>query len=150
MSPSRRRAKNRRTEPVEIIEVPSSPSEPDMSLDAGGEPLAIERRETAMSSSGARSDPQRLVYDQRMLEMEAELLRLRNALSTEEIAGQQRIQEVHAHSRHLTRSAMAQQNEAFRGVAQQYEHASAEATEAAVYKERSSQEAEQHRQLNFY
>ena len=89
-----------------------------MSLDAGGEPLAIERRETAMSSSGARSDPQRLVYDQRMLEMEAELLRLRNALSTEEIAGQQRIQEVHAHSRHLTRNAMAQQNEAFRGVAQ--------------------------------
>ena len=75
---------------------------------------------------------------------------LRNALSTEEIAGQRRIQEVHAHSRHLTRNAMAQQNEAFRGVAQQYEHASAEATEAAVYKERSSQEAEQHRQLNLY
>ena len=85
MSPSGGRAKNRRTEPVEIIEVPGSPSEPDTSLDAGGEPLAIERRETAMSSSGARSDPQRLVYDQRMLEMEAELLRLRNALSTEKL-----------------------------------------------------------------
>ena len=106
MSPTRRRTKNRRTEPAEIIEVPSSQSDPDMSLDAGGEPFAIERRETAMSSSGARSDPQRLVFDQRMLEMEAELFRLRNALSTEEIAGQQRIQEVHAHCQ-STRNAMA-------------------------------------------
>ena len=63
-----------------------------MSLEAGGEPFAIERRETAMSSSGARSDPQRLIYDQRTLAMEAEIFRLRNALSTEGIAGQQRIQ----------------------------------------------------------
>ena len=145
MSP-RRKAKNRRIEPADVIEVPSSPSDAGMNLEVGGEPFAIERRETAVSSSDARSDPQRMLYDQqRMLEMEAEILRLRNALSTEEIAGQQRIQEVHAHSRHLTRNAMAQQNEASRGVAQRYEHASAEATEAAVYKERSSQEAEQHR-----
>ena len=82
--------------------------------------------------------------------MEAEIFRLRTALNTEAIAGQQRIQEVHAHSRAFTRNAMAHQNEVFRDVAQQYEHASAEAAEGAVYKERSSQEAEQHRQLNIY
>ena len=108
MSP--RRAKNRRTEPADVIEVPSSPSDPDMSLDAGSNPFAIERRETAMSRSDARSDPQRLVQDQRNLEMEAEIFRLRTALNTEAIAGQQRIQEVHAHSRTLTRNAMAQQH----------------------------------------
>ena len=45
---------------------------------------------------------------------------------------------------------MAQQHEAFRGVAQRYEHASAEAAEAAVHKERSNQAAEQHRQSNIY
>ena len=137
-------------EPADIIEAPSSPSEPDMSIDAGSNPFAIERRETAMSSSGARSDPQRLIHDQRTLAMEADIFRLRTALNTEAIAGQQRIQEVHAHSRTLTRNAMAQQHEVFRDVAQRYEHASAEAAEAAVYKERSNQEAEQHRQLNIY
>ena len=103
-----------------------------------------------MSSSGARRDPQRLIYDQRTLAMDADIFRLSNALSTEEIAGQQRIQEVHAHSRNMTRNAMAQQHKVFRDVAQRYEHASAEAAEAAVYKERSNHEAEQHRQLNFY
>ena len=45
---------------------------------------------------------------------------------------------------------MAQQHEAFRDVAQRHEHAPAEATQAAVYKERSDQEAAQHRQLDFY
>ena len=118
MSPSTRRAKNRRTEPAEVVEVPSSPSDPDMSLDAGSNPFAIERREAAMSRSDARSDPQRLVQYRRNLEMEAEIFRLRTALNTEATAGQQRIQEVHAHSRTLTRNAMAQQNEVFRDVAQ--------------------------------
>ena len=150
MSP-RRKAKNRRVEPADVIEVPSSPSDAGMDLEVRREPFAVERIENAASSSDARSDPQRsLQGQQRILEMEAEILQLRNALSTEEIAGQHRIQEVHVHSRHLTRNAMAQQNEAFRDVAQRYEHASAEATAAAVYKERSSQEAEQHRQLNLY
>ncbi len=63
MSPTRRRAKNRRTEPVEVVEVPSSPSDPDMSLDARSDPFAIARRETAISRSDARSDPQRLIND---------------------------------------------------------------------------------------
>ena len=98
MSP---KAKTRRTEPAEVIAIPSSPSasEPDMSLDAGNNPFAIERRETAMSSSGARSDPQlarsdpqQLIRDRRTLEMEAEIFQLRNALNTEALAGQQRIQ----------------------------------------------------------
>ena len=91
MTPTRRRANNRRTEPAEVVEVPSSPSDPDMSLDAGSNPFAIERREAAMSSSDARSDPQRLIHDQRTLAMEAEIFRLRTALNTEEIAGQHRI-----------------------------------------------------------
>ena len=144
MSP---KTKNRRIEePADVIAIPSSPSELDMSLEAESNPFAIERREAAVSSSGARSDPQparsdpqRLANDHRTLEMEAEIFRLRNALNTEAIAGQQRIQEVHAHSRTLTRNAMAQQHEVFRDVAQRYEHASAEAAEAAVYKERSNQ-----------
>ena len=80
--------------------------------------------------------------------MEAEIYRLRTELSTEAIAGHQRIQEVHERSRALTRNAMAQQNEAFQDVARRYEDASAEATKAAVYKERSLQEAEQHHQLH--
>ena len=140
--------KNRRKEPAEIIEVPSSPSDLDMSLDAGHNPFAVQRLETAMSTSDARSDPRQLIYDRRTLEMEAEIFQLRTALNAEEIAGQQRIQEAHAQSRSLARSAMVQQHEMFRDVAQQYEHASAEAAEAAVYKERSTQEAEQHHQLN--
>merc|ERR1711867_135851 len=79
--------------------------------------------------------------------MRAEIYRLRTELTTQAIAGQQRIQEVHEHSRAMTRTAMAQHNEAFQGVARQFEDASAEATLAAVNKERSHQEAEQHRQL---
>ena len=155
MSP---KTKTRRIEEAaNVIAIPSSPSELDMSLEAESNPFAIERRETAVSSSGARSDPQlarsdpqRLANDQRTLEMEAEIFRLRSALTTEAMAGHQRIQEVHAQSRAQTRDAMAKQHEAFKDVAQRYEHASAEAAEAAVYKERSHHEAEQHRQLNFY
>ena len=88
MSP-RRKAKNRRIEPADAIEVPSSPSDAGMNLEVGGEPF--ERRETAVSSSDARSDPRQLIYDRRALEMEAEIFQLRTALNTEEIAGQQRI-----------------------------------------------------------
>ena len=80
--------------------------------------------------------------------MEAEIYRLRTELNAEAIAGHHRIQEVHERSRILTRNAMAQQNEAFEDVARQYENASAEATQAAVYQERSRQEAEQQNQLN--
>ena len=147
MSP-RRKAKNRRVEPADVIEVPSSPSDAGMDLEVRREPFAVERIENAASSSDARSDPQQLIYDRRALEMEAEIFQLRTALNTEEIAGQQRIQEAHAQSRSLARSAIAHQHEMFRGVAQQYEQASAEAAEAAVYKERSTQEAEQHHQLS--
>ena len=145
MSP---KMKSRRKEPAEIIEVPSSPSDLDMSLDASHNPFAVQHRETAISSTDARSDSRQLIYDQRTLEMEAEIFRLRTALNAETIAGQQGIQEAKAHSRSLARNALAQQHELYRDVAQQYEHASAEATEAAVYKERSTQEAEQQRQLN--
>ena len=81
MSP-RRRTKDRRSEPAEVVEVPSSPSDPDMSLDARSDPFAIGRRETAISVSDARGDPQRLIENQRTLEMEADIIRLRNALST--------------------------------------------------------------------
>ena len=75
MSPTRR-IKNRRREPAEVVEVPSSPSDPDMSLDARSDPFALERREQAMSVSDARGDPQQSHSDQRMLEMEAEILNL--------------------------------------------------------------------------
>ena len=92
MSPTTRRAKNRRTEPAEVVEVPSSPSDPDMSLDARSDPFALERRQQAISASDARGDPQRLIQNQRTLEMVAEIVRLRNALCTEEISGQHRIQ----------------------------------------------------------
>ena len=91
MSPPRR-TKNRRREPAEVVEVPSSPSDPDMSLDARSDPFALERREQAMSVSDARGDPQRLIENQRTLEMEADIIRLRSALSAEEISGQHRIQ----------------------------------------------------------
>ena len=145
-------------EPAETIEVPSSP---DMSIDVENNTMIIEPRRTVAQETLARSDPQRLVQGtlarsdptriaqgHRNLEMEAEIYRLRTELNTEAIAGRHRIQEVHAHSRALTRSVMAQQNEAFQDVARQYQDASAEATAAAVYKERSHQEAERHQQLN--
>ena len=137
-------------EPAEIIEVPSSP---DMSIDVDANTMIIEPRRAVAQGSLARGDPPRqaegtiargdptlIAQGQRNLEMEAEIYRLRTELSTEAIAGHQRIQEVHERSRALTRNAMVQQNEAFQDVARRYEDASAEATKAAVYKERSLQE----------
>ena len=96
-----------------------------------------------MSRSDARGDPQRIDSSQQMLEMQAEIFRLRNALSEAEVAGHHRIQEVHVHTRQQARAAMAHQHEAFEDVAQRYEQASANATEAAVYKELSNQEVTQ-------
>ena len=98
---------------------------------ARGDPL---RQEESMI---ARGHPALIAQGQRDLEMRAEIYKLRTELTTQAIAGQQRIQEVHEHSRAMTRTAMAQQNEAFQGVARQFEDASAEVTLAAVYKERS-------------
>ena len=144
MSP---KLKSRRTEIAEIIEVPSSPSDA-MDHDADPDRFAMQHRQAAVAKNNARSDLQRPAPDQRAFEMEAEIIRLRTELYTATIAGQHGIQEAQAHSRSLTRDALAYQDKVFRNVAQQYEHASAEAAEAAVRKERSHQEAEQQRQLN--
>ena len=137
--------KNRKRDNAEVIEVPSSPE--DMSMDADRNRFEVQHRETSISSTGAKSDLQQLTSDQRTLEMEAEIFRLRTALNAETVAKQQGIQEVRAHTRSLARSALHEQQEQFRSVAQQYEQASAEATEAAVHRERSTQQAEQQRQL---
>ena len=137
-------------EPAEVIEIPSSPSDQGMNVDMGNNSFAIERSTTAMPRSIARSDPQQISNDARILEMEAEVFRLRTLLDNETMAGQQRAQEVFQQTRSLARQAIAHTHEEFLDVAHQYEHASAEATEAAVYKERSNQELEQHRQLNFH
>ena len=116
-------------------------------MDADRNRFEVQHRETAISNTGAKSDLQQLTSDQRTLEMEAEIFRLRTALNTETFAKQQGIQEAKAHTRSLARCALAEQQEQFRNVAQQYEQASAEATEAAVHRERSTQQAEQQRQL---
>ena len=116
MSP--KKSKCRRRSEAEIVEVPDSASDPDMSLDAGGDLIAIERsREAVVSRSDARGDPQRHDSEKRMLEMQADIFHLRNALSEAEGAGHHRIQEVHVHTRQEARAAMAQQYEAFEGVA---------------------------------
>ena len=140
----------------ELIEIPSSP---DNSVEMDTNAMAIEPRRAVDQGTLARGDPLRqegtlargdptlIAQGQRDLEMRAEIYKLRTELSTQAIAGQQRIQEVHEQSRALTRTAMTQQYEAFQGVARQFEDASAEGTLAAVHRERSHQEAEQHRQL---
>ena len=86
----------------------------------------------------------------RIYELEAEVASLRQALLVEQVSGQSRSQELNAHLRQQARRALDYQREEFENVAQRHEQVSADATAAAVIRERSDQRTAQHQQLDAY
>ena len=62
------------------LEIPSSPSDVGMTIDAGSDPNAIEVRQNIMPMSVARIDPQPMQDDHRVLELEAQVTSLEHAL----------------------------------------------------------------------
>ena len=130
------------------IEIPSSPSDKGMAIDAGSDPLAIDVTLNPMQI--ARSDPRQGQNGHQNFELEAEVVSLRQALLEEQIAGQSRNQELNAHLRHEARLALDYQRNEFRNAAQRHEQVSADATMAAVIKERSDQQVAQRQQLDVY
>ena len=101
------------------IEIPSSPSEAGMTIDAGGDPLAIDTGRIPMQT--ARSDPLRDQGGHQIFELEAEVVSLRQALLEEQVSGQSRNQDFNAHIRQQARIALEYQRNEFRGAAQRHE-----------------------------
>ena len=75
-----------------LIEIPDSPSDPGMTIDARGDPLAIEAGDVPEPISDARGDPQQSQEGHRIFELEAEVASLRQALIVEQLSGQSRSQ----------------------------------------------------------
>ena len=132
------------------VVVPDSPSDGSMNVDAQGNPLAIAVGDESMQPSDARDDPQQPRDDRRTHELEAQVASLRQELHQEKVLGQIQAQEVDAHLRGQARQALDYQRDEFINVAKRHEQVSADATEAAVFRERSDQQAAQHQQLDAY
>ena len=103
-----------------------------------------------MPISDVRGDPQRPQDAQRINELEIELASLRQALLLERVHGQSHNHESNAQVRQQARLALEYQRSEFEDAARRHEQVSADATAAAVIRERSVQQAEQHRQLDPY
>ena len=88
-----------------LIEVPSTPSDTGMTIDAGGDLVSIAAGGDLMQIS-SRSDPSRTQDAQRVQHLEAELASLRNALLQEQVLNQIRSQEQNNSTREQARRAL--------------------------------------------
>ena len=79
-------------QPHLLIEIPDSTSDPGMTIDARGDPTAIEVGQGTMPMSDTRGDPQWSPEGHRIYELEAEVASLRQALLVEQVSGQSRSQ----------------------------------------------------------
>ena len=100
------------------LEIPSSPSNAGMTIDAGSDPSAIEVRQHIMPMSVARIDPQPMQDDHRVLELEAQVTSLKHALLEQQVSGQNRTLELNAHLREQARLALNHQQDEFKSAAQ--------------------------------